>query len=180
MNQSGTETHLAIETSGHGALQENNWLDDGAYLMVKLLIKLAAAKAAGEGKGSEALSNLIGELTEAEIASEVRFKIDQNHPDLGTGTFREYGEKVLSKLDSFVKSDPNLQKAAVNHEGVRVSGYGGWFLLRLSLHDPVLPLNIEAPSKEAAEKLGAAVLSVVEEFKALDISPLAKFVSSPP
>lgn len=26
---------------------------------------------------------------------------------------------------------------------VRVSGYGGWFLLRLSLHDPVLPLNIE-------------------------------------
>lgn len=33
-NQSGEETHLAIETSGHGALQENNWLDDGAYLMV--------------------------------------------------------------------------------------------------------------------------------------------------
>lgn len=26
---------------------------------------------------------------------------------------------------------------------VRVSGHGGWFLLRLSLHDPVLPLNIE-------------------------------------
>ena len=26
---------------------------------------------------------------------------------------------------------------------VRVSGFGGWFLLRLSLHDPVLPLNIE-------------------------------------
>ncbi|CAM6107265.1 unnamed protein product [Calypogeia fissa] len=178
LNQSGIETHLAIETSGHGALQENNWLDDGAYLMVKLLIKLAAAKTAGEGKGSEALSNLIGELKEAEIASELRFKIDQKHPDLCTGTFREYGEKVLNKLDSVVKSDPNLQKAAVNHEGVRVSGYGGWFLLRLSLHDPVLPLNIEAPSKEAAGKLGAAVLNVVEEFKALNISPLAKFVSS--
>lgn len=29
---------------------------------------------------------------------------------------------------------------------VRVSGYGGWFLLRLSLHDPVLPLNIEVAS----------------------------------
>lgn len=26
---------------------------------------------------------------------------------------------------------------------IRVSGYGGWFLLRLSLHDPVLPLNVE-------------------------------------
>jgi hypothetical protein len=29
---------------------------------------------------------------------------------------------------------------------IRVSGYGGWFLLRLSLHDPVLPLNIEVTS----------------------------------
>lgn len=29
---------------------------------------------------------------------------------------------------------------------IRVSGYGGWFLLRLSLHDPVLPLNIEVIS----------------------------------
>lgn len=25
---------MAIETSGHGALKENHWLDDGAYLMV--------------------------------------------------------------------------------------------------------------------------------------------------
>lgn len=32
---------------------------------------------------------------------------------------------------------------AYYYKQVRVSGYGGWFLLRLSLHDPVLPLNIE-------------------------------------
>lgn len=25
---------MAIETSGHGALKENHWLDDGAYLIV--------------------------------------------------------------------------------------------------------------------------------------------------
>ena len=31
---------------------------------------------------------------------------------------------------------------------VRVSGHGGWFLLRLSLHDPVLPLNIEASARD--------------------------------
>jgi len=50
---------------------------------------------------------------------------------------------VLNNLDKTVASDPNLKKASVNYEGIRVSGYGGWFLLRLSLHDPVLPLNIE-------------------------------------
>lgn len=33
-NSVGEESHLAIETSGHGALKENHWLDDGAYLMV--------------------------------------------------------------------------------------------------------------------------------------------------
>lgn len=33
-NATGEESHLAIETSGHGALKENHWLDDGAYLMV--------------------------------------------------------------------------------------------------------------------------------------------------
>jgi hypothetical protein len=34
-NSIGEESHLAIETSGHGALKENHWLDDGAYLMVR-------------------------------------------------------------------------------------------------------------------------------------------------
>ena len=29
-----------IETSGHGALKENHFLDDGAYLAVKLLIEV--------------------------------------------------------------------------------------------------------------------------------------------
>lgn len=32
----GKASHLAIETSGHGALKENHWLDDGAYLMVSV------------------------------------------------------------------------------------------------------------------------------------------------
>jgi phosphomannomutase len=85
LNTIGEEAHLAIETSGHGALKENHWLDDGAYLMVKLLIKLAAAKASGEGHGSQVLSDLIGELKEADITTELRFKIDQSHPDIGAG-----------------------------------------------------------------------------------------------
>lgn len=32
----GVETHLMMETSGHGALKENYFLDDGAYLAVKV------------------------------------------------------------------------------------------------------------------------------------------------
>ncbi|GER47741.1 phosphoglucosamine mutase family protein [Striga asiatica] len=177
LNSVGEESYLAIETSGHGALKENHWLDDGAYLMVKLLNKLASAKASGVGQGSKVLTDMVDDLEEPGFAVELRLKIDQNHADLKGGSFRDYGEAVLQYLTNVVDSDPKLAKAPVNYEGVRVSGYGGWFLLRLSLHDPVLPLNIEAPSKEEAMKLGLAVLSAVREFHALDTSALDKFIS---
>ncbi|XP_039067331.1 phosphoglucomutase-like isoform X2 [Hibiscus syriacus] len=176
LNSVGEESHLAIETSGHGALKENHWLDDGAYLMVKLLNKLASAKASGRGDGSKVLTDLVEGLEEPAIAVELRLKINQSHPDIKGRSFREYGEAVLQHLENSIASNPKLQKAPVNYEGVRVSGFGGWFLLRLSLHDPVLPLNIEAPSHEDAVKLGLEVASAVKEFQALDTSALDKFV----
>lgn len=176
LNSVGEESHLAIETSGHGALKENHWLDDGAYLMVKLLNKLASARASGLGGGSQVLTDLLDGLEEPAVAVELRIKIDQNHADLKGRSFREYGEAVLKHLENISDSEPKLQKAPVNYEGVRVSGYGGWFLLRLSLHDPVLPLNIEASTKDDALKLGLAVLSAANEFPALDVSSLSNFV----
>ncbi|XP_059457596.1 uncharacterized protein LOC132187328 isoform X2 [Corylus avellana] len=176
LNSIGEESHLAIETSGHGALKENHWLDDGAYLMVKILNKLASARASGMDGGSKVLTDLVQGLQEPAVAVELRLKINQNHPDLKGGSFRDYGEAVLKHLENFIESDPKLQKPPVNHEGVRVSGFGGWFLLRLSLHDPVLPLNIEAPSHDDAVTLGLLVLAAVKEFPGLDTSALDKFV----
>ncbi|OIW21868.1 hypothetical protein TanjilG_13737 [Lupinus angustifolius] len=178
LNSIGEESHLAIETSGHGALKENHWLDDGAYLMVKILNKLASERASGMSGGSKVLTDLMEGLQEAAFAVEVRLKISQNHPDLKGGSFREYGEAVLKHLENVIGSDPSLQKAPVNYEGVRVSGYGGWFLLRLSLHDPVLPLNIETQSNDDALKLGLAVFAAVKDFAGLDISALNKFVGT--
>ncbi|XP_074577429.1 uncharacterized protein LOC141833827 isoform X1 [Curcuma longa] len=175
LNSVGEESHLAIETSGHGALKENHWLDDGAFLMVKLLNKLASEKASGSSSGSKVLTDLVEGLEEPSVAVELRLKIDLNHSDL-KGSFRDYGEAVLKHLENRITLDPNLKKAPVNYEGVRVSGHGGWFLLRLSLHDPVLPLNIEAPSKEDAVKLGLAIQAAVKEFSALETSALDDFV----
>ena len=51
LNKAGTVSPLAIETSGHGALSENYYLDDGAYLAVKLLMAAAKAKKAGKPLG---------------------------------------------------------------------------------------------------------------------------------
>ena len=44
LNKAGTPCDLMIETSGHGAIKENYYLDDGAYLAVKVLIELAQRK----------------------------------------------------------------------------------------------------------------------------------------
>ncbi|CAL9230663.1 unnamed protein product, partial [Arabidopsis halleri] len=202
LNSVGEESHLAIETSGHGALKENHWLDDGAYLMVKILNKLAAARTAGQGSGSKVLTDLVEGLEEPKVALELRLKIDKNHSDLEGSDFREYGEKVLQHVSNSIETNPNLKRAPVNYEGIRVSGFGGWFLLRLSLHDPVLPLNIEvnicikldlvsvsklslklfnwtqAQSEDDAVKLGLVVATAVKEFNALDTSALSDLTHS--
>ena len=41
LNAAGQDSQLAIETSGHAAMKENYFLDDGAYLVTKFLIELA-------------------------------------------------------------------------------------------------------------------------------------------
>ena len=43
LNKAGKFCPLAMETSGHAAFKENYYLDDGAYLMTKIVILLAGA-----------------------------------------------------------------------------------------------------------------------------------------
>ena len=70
LNQENQESWLAIETSGHGAMKENYFLDDGAYLATKLLAELALANL--EGKF---LTDLISNLQEPIESEEFRLKI---------------------------------------------------------------------------------------------------------
>jgi len=66
-NKAGTVSPLAIETSGHGALSENYYLDDGAYLAVKLLIAAAKAKAEAEAR-AKAEADSLAAVHAAELA----------------------------------------------------------------------------------------------------------------
>lgn len=132
LNHEGTESVLAIETSGHGALKENYFLDDGAYTVVKIIIKLAQLK-----KEGLYLSTLIEELIPPLEAKEFRVKIQ-------TPDYKTYGSKIITDLEAYFKDKPGYNIAENNYEGVRVTSDHGWFLLRLSLHDPILPINIES------------------------------------
>lgn len=135
LNAEGVNSPLAIETSGHAALRENYFLDDGAYLVTKIIIK--AVNLRKEGK---TLSDLIAALPEPAEGVEQRYTITE--PD-----FRAYGEGVLQALETYA-NEQGWDVADDSREGVRVS-FGkddgdGWFLLRLSVHDPVMPLNVES------------------------------------
>jgi hypothetical protein len=51
-------------------------------VQVKILNKLASARASGVGGGSKVLTGLIEGLQEPGFSVELRLKINQNHPDL--------------------------------------------------------------------------------------------------
>lgn len=163
LNQEGQESWLAIETSGHAAMKENYFLDDGAYLVTKLLIELAKLRL--EGKS---LTDLISNLNEPQESQEFRLKIKVED-------FKSYGNMVIEKLKEFASSQADWKIVPNNYEGVRIScqssGEKGWFLLRLSLHDPVIPLNIESNVAGGVAKIASRLLQFFQSFESLDLSP---------
>ena len=52
----------------------------------------------------------------------------------------------------------------------------GWFLLRLSLHDPLLPLNIESDSPGGVMTIAKQLLPFLETQGGIDPAPLRSFV----
>jgi phosphomannomutase len=162
LNNEGQESWLAIETSGHGAMKENYFLDDGAYLITKLLIELALLK-----QKNQFLTDLIKELKEPEESEEFRLKIEVED-------FKTYGNQVINKLTEFASSQVDWKIIPNNYEGIRVSctkeEEKGWFLLRLSLHDPVIPLNIESDVKGGINNISQRLLDFFKNFEALDLS----------
>lgn len=145
LNNEGIDCPLAIETSGHAALRENYFLDDGAYLMVKIII--LAARLRKEGK---TLQSLLSPLKMPYGEKEVRYIIEEEN-------FRAYGEKVIKDFEEYCKQFPLIIPADDNREGFRVNFNkfcgDGWLLVRLSVHDPVIPVNMESDSEGGTEKI---------------------------
>ena len=167
LNNLGQDSQLAIETSGHGALKENYFLDDGAYLVTKLLIELARGK-----KEGYRLQSLIAELEEP--AESVEFRMNILVED-----FKTYGQQVIDDLTAYAATREGWSLAPSNYEGIRVNLDGdhgdGWFLLRLSLHDPLLPLNIESNCIGGAKKIAAELAAFIAACDKLDAAKLLAF-----
>lgn len=164
LNNEGIYTPVAIETSGHGALKENYFLDDGAFLIAKILIQMAKLR-----KEGRQIDELISDLEEPFESKEYRM-------NLLCEDFKTYGTEVIEKLTSYAETVPGWTVAPANYEGIRVScdqeRGDGWFLLRLSLHDPLMPLNIESNTQGGVARIVSQLKPYLEQFQQLDTSVL--------
>jgi phosphomannomutase len=168
LNNAGEYTPLAIETSGHAALKENYFLDDGSYLVTRLIIEMIRL-----GKEGKRLTDLISDLKEAPVSKSLRFTIQ-------TENFKEYGENILDDFSSYVACTTDVTPEAENYEGVRINFEkalgSGWLLIRLSLHDPVMPVDIETETEQDLKTAVKYLFQFISKYDRLDISKLTELL----
>lgn len=168
LNSQGKFCPLAIETSGHAAFKDNYYLDDGAYLITRIVILLARSKS------GNAIKKILAPLRQPVEATELRF-------DIRCADFKSYGNSVVSSLEAFFGNKEGWSIAEDNREGVRISAdsnHGnGWLLLRLSVHDPVMPFNMESNEHGGVKKIAESFYEFAKNLDCLDIQPLKDFLN---
>ena len=161
LNREGIACPMGIETSGHCAFAENYFLDDGAYMASRLIVELAK-------RGD--LTSLIEGLEEPAEEKEIRLKLTADN-------FRPDGEAVIACIKAARDSREDWM-ANTDYEGVKVTirltGGEGFFLARLSLHDPVLPINFESDVPGGVTTMAKQLYDVVKGCKNVDLTPLAE------
>ena len=115
------------------------------------------------------LGSLIKDLPRPSEEHEFRLKILAEE-------FGEYGKNVLLQLGEKISSEADWTPEQPNYEGIRVQckgeGEDGWFLLRMSLHDPVMPLNVESNMKGGISIIRKRLIMLLNSFDKLNIDAL--------
>ncbi|MCD8201246.1 MAG: phosphomannomutase/phosphoglucomutase [Clostridia bacterium] len=163
LNREGTYSPLAIETSGHAALKDNYYLDDGAYLVTRLLIALAS--------GNE-LSDLIKDLRTPAEEAEVRITFTEESTD-----FKEEGLQVIDELKLIAEECDGVTAERHNFEGLRLrfdeDNGNGWIQIRQSVHDPVIPVNFESDTPGGIKEMAKTLLLLIGGYDFLNCETLA-------
>ncbi|KAK4264015.1 hypothetical protein QN277_029357 [Acacia crassicarpa] len=178
LNRDGIETHLMMETSGHGALKENYFLDDGAYMVVKIIIEMVRMKLEGSEKG---IGSLIEDLEEPKESVELRMNIisEPRHAKAkgseAIETFRNYIEEgrlkgweldscgdcwvsdgcLVDTNDTPTAIDAHMYRAKVRDEE---TGEYGWVHMRQSIHNPNIAVNMQST-------VNGGCLSMARDFR---------------
>ncbi|XP_015160978.1 phosphomannomutase/phosphoglucomutase isoform X2 [Solanum tuberosum] len=202
LNKDGVETHLMMETSGHGALKENHFLDDGAYMVVKIIIEMVRMKLEGSEKG---IGSLIKDLEEPLESAELRMVV-LSEPRYAKAkafeaieAFRTYIEQgslpgweldacgdcwvsdgcLVDTNDDPTAIDAYMYRAKVSSEG---NEEHGWVHLRQSIHNPNIAVNMQSTvpggCQYMAKVLRDRFLLPSGMDKILDVTQIDKYATS--
>ena len=163
--ENGVDAPLAIESSGHVAFAEHYFLDDGAYFIAKILVTFALLH-----KNGGNITDLIADLETPLEETDVRLNFVYDN-------WRDTAEKIITRLKSI--SERMLTLSSDNYEGVRayVSHAKGYFIVRTSVHDPVLPIYIESNKAGGVKSIGRFLYSFLNGFDGLDCTPLYELIA---
>ena len=169
-NARGEYCPLAIETSGHAAFADNYFMDDGAYLVCKLLIAYSE-----QALKKEKLGDLISDLKLPWEEDEVRVRFNVHSEN-----FKREGERIINEIKYFAEKDSRWSLAPNNYEGVRINFKkgegGGWALIRMSVHDPVMPINFASTERGGNKKMAKSLYYILEKYPYLFTGTLKKFI----
>ena len=169
LNADGVNCPLAIETSGHAAFRDNYNLDDGAYLITKIIIRMALL-----GKENKNIEDMTKTLKVPLEEKEVRVKIlDED--------FKSTGQRFIEEWTAYAEKIGGYTAALDNFESIRFSTNkdtgDGWILVRLSVHDPVIAINTESDSKGGCRQMLEKLYSFSKDKENLDISKLSEYLN---
>jgi phosphomannomutase len=89
-----------------------------------------------------------------------------------TEDFSAYGKDVLEGFEARAK-ESGYDVAPNSYEGVRLSFKSeevqGWVLLRMSLHDPLMPMNLEGVRPGDCDKILEIVKELLAGYDKLDL-----------
>nr|XP_043605942.1 phosphomannomutase/phosphoglucomutase [Erigeron canadensis] len=202
LNEDGVDAHLMMETSGHGALKENYFLDDGAYMVVKIIIEMVRMKLEGSDQGIGSLIKDLEEPLESvllrmDILSEPRHAKAQAIEIIET--FKTYIQEgrlegweldacgdcwvsdgcLVDSNDAPAPVDAQMYRAKVSNEE---DGQYGWVHIRQSIHNPNIAVNMQSTVRGGCLSMAQVFL---DKFliasgmdKDLEFSQLEKYVKN--
>ena len=78
--------------------------------------------------------------------------------------------KELHRSNREIGEREDLSLEEPNYEGVRIAFPGGWCLLRKSLHDPILPVNMASDEPGGCDGIAAVMKEFLSSYEGLDLS----------
>ena len=83
--------------------------------------------------------------------------------------FSAYADKVLDDLEKYSESEEGMSLEQPNYEGVRINfDLGGWCLVRKSLHDPIMPVNMASDEKGGCSVIREKLRGFLRQYEKLD------------